>query len=146
VKRLLFVALLLSTDGAFADPAGTVHLKKGDEPAWLSITATVERNTATYVIRINKDHGIDVDRHRFALYFRVPEYQNPEFLIQVALQQDKDGLATTLIVPVNVAQKGSLYLGVESRETKNGQSSYVIAMSSHIKNAEPRAPADKPRR
>jgi hypothetical protein len=136
MKRLFFVAFLLSAVVAFADPAGTVHVKKGDEPAWLAVTGTVEQNRATYVIRINKDKGIDVDKHRFVLRFQVPEYEYHAFLIPVAFDQDKTGLATTFIVPVDVARKGSLYLAVESRDVKDGQASYVISMSNYIKGAE----------
>lgn len=77
-----------------------------------------------------------MDKHRFVLRFQVPEYEYPAFLIPVALDQDKTGLATTFIVPVDVARKGILYLGVESREVKNGQASYVISMSSYMKGAE----------
>lgn len=55
MNRLIFVALFFLTVEAFADPAGPVHVKKGDEPAWLSVTATVEQNRAEQSSLCNQD-------------------------------------------------------------------------------------------
>jgi hypothetical protein len=142
---LLFIAAAPLGSTSFADPAGPVQVKKGTEPAWLSVTTIAEQNRATtYLIRVNKDKGIDVDKLRFALRFQVPEQGDPAFLIPVELSQDKTGLGAVLIVPEEVARKGILYLGVESREVKNGQASYVISMSSYMTIGDVKSHVDKP--